>query len=246
VDLTSDSHASTLVVHWKPMRILLVEDNELQRDSLKSGLAATGYMIDAVADGEDGLRQATGNTYDLIILDVMLPRLSGLEILRRLRAEGRSTPVLMLTARDGVEDRVAGLDLGADDYLTKPFAFAEFLARVRALIRRGHQSATPHLTVGDLEIDSNGHTARRGGVEIPLTPREFAVLEYLCLRAGAVVTRQELCEHLYELDSDPDSNALDVFVSRLRRKLSLPGHPAPIQTRRGHGYILTGSRQVPA
>lgn len=224
------------------MRILLVEDNQLQRDSLKVGLTATGYVVDAMADGDSGLWSATSNAYDLIVLDIMLPGISGLEILRRLRELGRDTPVLLLTARDGVEDRVAGLDLGADDYLTKPFAYAEFLARARALIRRGHRSAAPSLRIGDLEIDSNSHTARRDGQEIALTPREFAVLEYLCMRAGTVVSRQELCEHLYEFDTDPDSNALDVFVSRLRRKLTQPGRMAPIQTRRGHGYILIGNR----
>jgi DNA-binding response OmpR family regulator len=224
------------------MRILLIEDNELQRESLKSGLASTGYVIDACADGEDGLWHALNNDYDLIILDIMVPKVSGLEILRRLRAADKVMPVLMLTARDGVEDRVEGLDLGADDYLTKPFAFAELLARVRALIRRQHHSPKPTLTVGDLVVDTVSHTVRRADQEIPLTPREFAVLEYLMVRAGSVVTRVELCEHLYEFAADPDSNAFDVFVSRLRRKLTLPGRPIPIQTRRGHGYMLTGTR----
>lgn len=226
------------------MRILLIEDNVLQRDALKAGLSASGYVVEASCDGEAGLHCARQGNFDLIILDVMLPRLSGLEVLRNIRECGSAVPVLMLTARDGVGDRVAGLDLGADDYLVKPFAFAELLARVRALIRRSHGASAPRVKVGDLEIDAAGHTARRDGREIPLTPREFAVLEYLCLRAGSVVTRQELCEHLYELATDPESNALDVFVSRLRRKISLPGRPAPIQTRRGHGYILTPADQA--
>lgn len=225
------------------MRILLVEDNQLQRDALKTGLASTGYVVDASAEGEDGLWHALNNDYDLLILDIMLPKMNGLEILRRVRAADRTVPVLMLTARDGVEDRVEGLDLGADDYLTKPFAFAELLARVRALIRRHHHAPKPVITVGDLMLDSIGHTLRRGDQAIDLTPREFAVLEYLMMRAGSVVSRTELCEHLYEFAADPDSNALDVFISRLRRKLTAPGQPAPIQTRRGHGYMLTGSRK---
>jgi DNA-binding response OmpR family regulator len=224
------------------MRLLLVEDNVLQRDALKSGLAATGYVVDACSDGEDGLWHALTNDYDLVILDIMLPRISGLEILRRIRAADRTVPVLMLTARDGVEDRVEGLDLGADDYLTKPFAFSELLARVRAQIRRQHQSPKPQITVGDLVLDTIGRTVHRAGKDISLTPREFAVLEYLMLRAGSVVTRTELCEHLYEFSGDPDSNALDVFVSRLRRKLTAPGQVALIQTRRGHGYMLAGTR----
>lgn len=220
------------------MRILLVEDNALQRESLTAGLAATGYIVDASVDGEDGWWHATSNTYDLLILDVMLPKLSGLEILRRLRASGNQTAVLLLTARDAVEDRVEGLNLGADDYLTKPFAFAELLARVRSCIRRQHRTAHPVVVVGELSLDSVGRTVRRNGREVELTPREFAVLEYLMLRAGAVVTRTELCEHLYEFAGDPDSNALDVFISRLRRKLSAGGQTVPIRTRRGHGYIL--------
>ena len=224
------------------MRILLVEDHQLQREAVKTGLASTGYVVDACADGEAGLRQALGNDYDLLILDIMLPVVSGLEILRQVRAAGRTVPVLMLTARDGVEDQVEGLDLGADDYLTKPFAFSELLARVRAHLRRQHHAPRPVVTVGDLQLDTVGHTLRRAGQEITLTPREFALLECLMLRAGAVVSRAELCEHLYESADDPDSNALDVFISRLRRKLTTPGQPAPIQTRRGHGYMLSGTR----
>lgn len=220
------------------MRLLLVEDNDLQRDALKAGLTASGYVVDASADGAAGLELAMAGAYDLLILDVMLPKISGFEILRQLRTAGRSVPVLMLTARDGVDDRVTGLDLGADDYLTKPFAFSELLARVRARIRRRHGSPSPVLTVGDLVLDSSGHTVRRAGHEIAVTPREFAVLQYLMLRAGSVVSRAELCDRIYELSTDPDSNALDVFVSRLRRKLTLPGQHPPIQTRRGHGYMI--------
>jgi len=168
----------------------------------------------------------------------MVPKITGLEILTQVRAAGKNVPILLLTARDGVDDRVEGLDLGADDYLTKPFAVAELLARVRALIRRQHQAPHPVISIGDLSIDTVNRRVRRAGAEVTLTPREFALLEYLALRAGAVVTRSELCEHLYEFASDPDSNAVDVLVSRLRRKLTLPDNPAPVQTRRGYGYLL--------
>jgi DNA-binding response OmpR family regulator len=221
------------------MRLLLVEDYDLLRDSLRRGLVAVGYSVDATGDGEEGKWYALKNQYDLLLLDIMVPAVSGLEILRQVRAAGQDVPVLLLTARDGVEDRVAGLDSGADDYLTKPFAVAELLARIRALIRRRHRLAHPRIAVGDLEIDTVAHTVYRAGQEIVLTPREYSLLEYLGLRAGAVVTRSELCEHLYEFAADPDSNAVDVFVSRLRRKLAVDGKPAPIATRRGLGYVLT-------
>jgi DNA-binding response OmpR family regulator len=223
------------------MRLLLVEDHDLLRESLRDGLAAMGYVVDATGDGEEGRWHALHDVYDLLILDIMVPKVTGLDILTQLRAAGKAVPVLLLTARDGVEDRVEGLDLGADDYLTKPFAVSELLARVRALIRRRHQAPHPVLTIGDLSIDTVNRRVRRAGSEITLTPREFALLEYLAVRAGAVVTRAELCEHLYEFASDPDSNAVDVLVSRLRRKLTLPDSPAPVQTRRGYGYLLEPS-----
>ena len=220
------------------MRILLVEDYAVLRDSLRQGLAGVGYVVDATDNGEEALWFAMRNAYDLLLVDIMVPGINGLELTRRLRAEGKRMPILLLTARDGVEDRVEGLDVGADDYLTKPFAVAELLARVRALIRRHHGIADPRLRIGDLEIDATGRTVHRAGREILLTPREFSLLEYLALRTGSVVTRMELCEHLYEFASDPDSNAVDVFVSRLRRKLSEPGEAPLIHTRRGHGYML--------
>ena len=220
------------------MRLLLVEDHDLLRESLRDGLAAMGYVVDATGDGEEGLWHALHDVYDLAILDIMVPKVTGLDILTQLRAAGKAVPVLLLTARDGVDDRVEGLDLGADDYLTKPFAVSELLARVRALIRRRHQAPHPVISIGDLSIDTVNRRVRRAGTEVTLTPREFALLEYLAVRAGAVVTRAELCEHLYEFASDPDSNAVDVLVSRLRRKLTLPDSPAPVQTRRGYGYLL--------
>ncbi len=220
------------------MRLLLVEDYSVLRDSLRNGLTSVGYVVDATDNGEEGLWYALRNPYDLLLIDIMVPGLNGLELVRRVRAEGKDVPVLILTARDGVEDRVEGLDIGADDYLVKPFAVTELLARIRALVRRHHRAPNPLLQVEDLEIDTAGRMVRRAGVEIVLTPREFALLEYLAMRPGAVVTRAELREQLYEFASDPDSNALDVFVSRLRRKLSRPGLPTLIQTRRGHGYLL--------
>jgi len=223
------------------MRLLLVEDHDLLRESLRDGLAAMGYVVDATGDGEEGRWHALHDVYDLLILDIMVPKVTGLDILTQLRAAGKAVPVLLLTARDGIEDRVEGLDLGADDYLTKPFAVSELLARVRALIRRRHQAPHPVISIGDLSIDTVNRRVRRAGTEVTLTPREFALLEYLAVRAGAVVTRAELCEHLYEFASDPDSNAVDVLVSRLRRKLTLPDSPAPVQTRRGYGYLLEPS-----
>jgi DNA-binding response OmpR family regulator len=220
------------------MRILLVEDHELLRESLHNGLTSLGYAVDATGDGEEGMWHALHESYDLLILDIMVPKVTGLEILSKVREAGKDVPVLMLTARDGVEDRVDGLDRGADDYLVKPFAVAELLARVRALIRRRHGATQPVLVLGDLRLDTVGRTVHRGGNEITLTRREFALLEYLASRSGSVVTRMELCEHLYGFASDPDSNAVDVLVSRVRRKLELPDRALPIQTRRGHGYMF--------
>lgn len=228
--------------HNYEMRLLLLEDNALQREALTSGLVSSGYVVDVCEDGEDALSRALNNSYDLLILDIMVPKITGLEVLRRLRAADKKVPILLLTARDGVEDRVEGLDCGADDYVTKPFAFSELLARVRANIRRQHQNPKPMLTVGELMLDNIGRVVKNYGQEIILTPREFSVLELLMLRAGSVVTRIELCQHIYEFSSDPDSNALDVFISRLRRKLTIPGKGIPIQTRRGQGYKLSLTR----
>jgi DNA-binding response OmpR family regulator len=221
------------------MRVLLVEDNALQREAVRTGLTSMGYVVEAIADGVEGANQILHHDFDLAILDIMLPGMSGIEILRRMREANRTTPVILLTARDGLEDRLEGFNHGADDYIPKPFAFAELLARIRALIRRQHGRPNPVLKVGNLTLDSVGHTIHHNGREIPMTPREFAVLEYLMFRAGSVVSRTELSEHVYEASSDSNSNALDVFISRLRRKLTIPGESCPIQTRRGHGYQCT-------
>ena len=220
------------------MRILLIEDNQPLRDALVGGLTTFGYAVDSVGRGDRGLERALQGQCDLVILDVMLPGMDGFEVLRRLREAGSHLPVLILTAKDTVADRVQGLDLGADDYLVKPFAAEELLARVRSLIRRGKANATPTVTVADVVIDTVHHKVTRAGVSIDLTPREFALLEYLALRAGTIVTRPELEKSLFESPPTEGSNAVDVLVGRLRRKLCPPGAVDLVQTRRGYGYRL--------
>jgi two-component system OmpR family response regulator len=220
------------------MRLLVVEDFEILRESLARGLAQNGFAVDATGDGREGLWYATSNDYDAVILDIMLPGMSGLDILRRMRSAGRQAPVLLLTAKDAVDDRVAGLDLGADDYLTKPFATTELLARVRALVRRGHQRREPTITIGDLRIDTVARAVTRGGRDIALTPREYQLLEYLALHAGRAVARAEIWEHLYAFAEDSSSNVVEATVARLRRKLEAPDSPELLHTRRGFGYVL--------
>jgi DNA-binding response OmpR family regulator len=220
------------------MRLLLVEDYEPLRQSVSQGLREAGFAVDTSADGEEGLWYARSNDYDAIVLDVMLPVIDGLTVLTRLRQAGKTAPVLLLTARDTVADRVGGLDSGADDYLVKPFAFQELLARIRALIRRRYDAPDPVLRVADLEIDTGSRTVRRAGLRIDLTAREYALLELLAMRAGRVVTRTEIWEHLYEFDSSADSNVVDVYVGYLRRKIERPDLPRLIHTRRGQGYLL--------
>lgn len=221
------------------MRVLVVEDYEVIREGLVQGLQERGFAVDATGDGEEGKWYATSNDYDLLLLDIMLPKLSGLEILKAVRAQGKDVPVLLLTAKDEVEDRVRGLDLGADDYLVKPFAIAELFARVRSLTRRGHHARTPAITVGDLVIDTTTRSVRRGTQDIVLTPREFALLEFLALRAGEVVARSALWEHLYAFSDDSTSNVIEATVLRLRRKLSPADEPPLLHTRRGFGYVLS-------
>ncbi|MEP0843029.1 MAG: response regulator transcription factor [Phycisphaerae bacterium] len=206
--------------------------------ALRQGLGEAGFAVDAAADGEEGLWYARSGDYDVIVLDLMLPKLDGFTLLKLLRAEGGSAPVLVLTARDGLDDRVQGLNLGADDYLVKPFAFEELLARVRALVRRRYQARKPVIQVGDLSIDTAARSVQRGGRTIELTPREYALLEYLALRAGQVVSRTDLWEHVYDFHSDAGSNVVDVYIGYLRRKIERPGRPRLIHTRRGQGYLL--------
>jgi len=220
------------------MRVLVVEDYEPLLRSIAQGLREAGFAVDAAADGEEGLWYAQTNDYDAIVLDLMLPKIDGLSILRRLREAGNRTHVLILTAKDAIEDRVKGLDLGADDYLVKPFAFEELLARIRALIRRRYDVKSSLIRVGDLEIDTTSRIVRRAGEQINLTAREYALLEFLVLSAGQVVTRTEIWEHIWEFDSCVHSNVVDVYTRHLREKIERPGLPRLIHTRRGQGYLL--------
>ncbi len=220
------------------MRVLVIEDDRPLREALRQGLEEAGFAVDTSAHGEEGLWYARSNENDVIVLDLMLPGIDGLTILGRLRQEGCAVPILILTARDTVEDRVRGLNLGADDYLVKPFAFQELLARVRALVRRGYNNKDPIISVEDLEIDTTGRTVRRGDKSIALSAREYALLEFLASRAGQVVSRTAIWEHIYDFHSDPESNVVDVHIGHLRKKIEQPDQPKLIHTRRGHGYML--------
>ena len=216
----------------------MVEDYAPVRRSVSQGLEEQGFAVDTAADGEDGLWYAEQNPYDAIVLDLMLPKLDGLAVLRRLRAKNANVPVLLLTARDGIDDRVKGLDTGADDYLVKPFALAELIARVKALIRRRYAQVAPAIKVGDLELDTVRRSVTRGGAAIALSAREYALLEYLAMRAGELVTRTEIWEHVYDFASEAHSNVVDVYIGYLRKKLEHDGQPRLIHTRRGQGYVL--------
>jgi two-component system copper resistance phosphate regulon response regulator CusR len=220
------------------VRILLVEDEARLARAIKRGLREAAYAVDVAADGEDALYQASINDYDAVILDVMIPKRDGFEVCRELRAQGQRVPVLMLTARDAVEDRIEGLDTGADDYLTKPFEFGELLARLRALLRRGTELRPAVIKVADLEIDTRGQRARRDGHPIELTAKEYALLEYLARNAGKVVGRAEISEHVWDESFDPFSKLIEVYINRLRRKVDEPFGVPLIHTRRGAGYVL--------
>jgi two-component system, OmpR family, copper resistance phosphate regulon response regulator CusR len=222
------------------MRVLLIEDYELLRDSVAQGLREAGFAVDTAADGDAGFWYAKANSYDVIILDLMLPGIDGLTLLKRLRATDTRTHVIIVTAKDAPPDRIKGLDLGADDYLVKPFVFAELLARVRALVRRAYGAKAPIIQVQDMELDSATRQVRRAGRGLELTAREYALLEFLALRAGEVVTRTDIWERLYEFNSAADSNVVDVFIGHLRKKVEGPGLARLIHTRRGHGYVLGG------
>jgi two-component system OmpR family response regulator len=220
------------------VRVLIVEDEVKLAGLLRRGLAEEAHAVDVAATGEDALWMAPSAEYDAIVLDLTLPGIDGVEVCRRLRAEGVWTPVLMLTARDALEDRVGGLDAGADDYLTKPFEFAELLARLRALARRGAVERPVVLAVGDLRLDPATHQVWRGDAEVELTPKEFAVLETFMRRPGHVLSRYELLEHAWDEEYERRSNVTDVYVRYLREKIDRPFGRTSIETIRGAGYRL--------
>jgi two-component system copper resistance phosphate regulon response regulator CusR len=222
------------------MRLLLVEDDPRIARFVTKGLEEQSYAVDVVANGNDAVYQVEINDYDLIVLDVMIPGRDGFSTCRSIRALGKRMPILMLTARDAVEDRITGLDSGADDYLTKPFEFGELLARLRALLRRPNELLPAQIVVGDLVLDTASQTAKRGNRSISLTTKEYALLEFLARNAGRVVGRSEIAEHVWDESFDPFSNLIEVYVNRLRRKLGDAAGTPLLQTRRGSGYILSG------
>ena len=221
------------------MRILLVEDKNRLREAIEKALRESGYAVDSTDNGNDGLWMASENAYDVILLDIMLPGLDGLSVLEQLREKKRDTPVLLLTAKDTIADRVKGLRKGADDYLIKPFALEELLARIEALCRRSYKKSTSTITLNDLIIDNSAKTVKRNGDLIDLTAREYAILEYLAMRQGAVISRSEIEEHIYDELVSPMSNVVASAICNLRKKLVKgPDDAELIHTRRGQGYIL--------
>jgi two-component system copper resistance phosphate regulon response regulator CusR len=225
------------------MRLLLAEDEPRVARFIAKGLREQSYAVDVAPDGEQALYLAEVNDYDLIILDVMLPIKDGYAVCRELRAAGRRHPVLMLTARDTVDDRVAGLDSGADDYLTKPFDFKELLARIRALLRRPHEIRPELIRVADLTLNTGNHTAARAGRPIGLTAKEYALLEFLVQSRNRIVSREQIAGHVWDENFDPLSNVIDVYVRRLRAKIDAGFAPSLIHTRRGEGYMLSAEEE---
>jgi two-component system copper resistance phosphate regulon response regulator CusR len=223
------------------MRILVVEDEAAAASVLAKGLREHAYAVDVAGDGLSALEQIAANDYDAIVLDVLLPGISGLEVCSRLRSQGASTPILMLTARSEVDQRVQGLDAGADDYLPKPYHFPELLARLRALLRRGPALASSILTIDDLAMDTRARRVERAGHTVPLTAKEYALLEYLLRNRGEVVSRAEIAEHVWDDSFDPMSNLIEVYIQRLRRKVDDAHRVKLIHTRRGAGYVLEPS-----
>ncbi len=222
------------------MRILIVEDEKSLADIIKKGIEEEGYAVDVAYNGEEGLFIAENEPSDLIILDIMLPVIDGITILKKIRKAGIKTPVLMLTAKDTIMDKVSGLDSGADDYLTKPFVFEELLARMRALIRRDSEVKASIITIGDLTIDIATHEVRRGRKNISLSAKEYALIEYMALNKNKVLSRTVLTEHLYDQDFDLESNVIDVFINRIRNKIDRDFNIKLIHTVRGAGYMLKG------
>jgi two-component system copper resistance phosphate regulon response regulator CusR len=228
------------------MRVLLVEDDPRIARFVAKGLREQSYAVDAVTSGERALYEAAINTYDIVILDVLIPAPDGLAVCRELRKLGQRMPILMLTARDAVEDRISGLDSGADDYLTKPFEFGELLARMRALLRRTGELRPAQISVADLVVDTVGQRVTRGGRSIAFTAKEYALLEFLARNEGRVVGRAEIAEHVWDEEFDPFSNLIEVYVNRVRRKIDAPPHKPLLHTRRGAGYILSQRAEATA
>lgn len=220
------------------MRILIVEDEKKVAGFIKKGLEEETYAVDVAYDGEEGFHLASMNDYDMIILDWMLPKMDGLEVLSRLRDKKVSTPILLLTAKDAVDDKVTGLNKGADDYLTKPFAFSELLARIRSLLRRGQAETQTELKVGDLILDMVSHKVSRGGEEIELTGKEYSLLEYFMRNEGKVLTRTMIAEHVWDYNFDTFTNVIDVYVNHLRKKIDKKYPAKLLHTLRGVGYVM--------
>ena len=220
------------------MRLLVVEDEENLRTVIRKRLMKEGYSVDACGDGQEALDYMAVSPYDTVILDIMMPKMSGMEVLKKMRAGGDQTPVLFLTAKDGIEDRVKGLDSGADDYLVKPFAFEELLARIRVMIRRQSDSASDEMTLADLTVDAGKHSVTRGGKAIELSAKEFAVLEYLMRHQGQVLSREQIEQHVWDFDYEGGSNMVDVYIRYLRRKLDEGYEKKLIHTVRGAGYVM--------
>ena len=220
------------------MRLLVVEDEENLRTVIRKRLMKEGYSVDACGDGQEALDYMAVSPYDTVILDIMMPKMSGMEVLKKMRAGGDQTPVLFLTAKDGIEDRVKGLDSGADDYLVKPFAFEELLARIRVMIRRQSDSASDEMTLADLTVDAGKHSVTRGGKAIELSAKEFAMLEYLMRHQGQVLSREQIEQHVWDFDYEGGSNMVDVYIRYLRRKLDEGYEKKLIHTVRGAGYVM--------
>ena len=228
------------------MRLLLVEDDPGVLRFVLKGLREQAYAVDTATTGDDALYQAEINTYDLVILDVMIPGRDGFAVCKEIRKTGNRVPILMLTALDGVEDRITGLDVGADDYLAKPFAFRELLARLRALLRRSGELRPPNITVADLVVDTAGQTVTRGGRRVPLTTKEYALVEFLARNAGRVVGRAAIAEHVWDETFDPFSNLIEVYVNRLRHKIDADSKLPLLHTRRGAGYLFGPEGEIPS
>ena len=225
------------------MRILVVEDFSPLRAALTKGLEEAGYAVDSASDGQQGLWHARSGEHDVIVLDLMLPKIDCLTILKELRKAKCPAHILGLTAKDTTDDRIKGLDLGADDYLVKPFAFAELLARVKALVRRKYEIKSTVIHIADLELDLTKRTVQRAGRPIDLSGREYALLEYLAVNADRVVSRADIWQHVYDFNASLESNVVDVFIGLVRKKLERPGAPRLLHTRRGQGYMLSARQE---